>query len=282
MSLYSWFEWPYFTNHLWYLVGFNQCWLKPPMAWKHYRHAPSWWFYWHCGIEETGSLGIICIVGNQVLRHPSEHGPSSMGKHLLAKAQIAKWHELAESWVAELTSSTVHEITLAILKSQGSRGVTIVSSQRQFMFYIQVNPYWPKWQTKCSKLAAQNLKTSNYHHHTWIVLAKCPGNTPAVRLLARDSGRFGSRYGQIPDPLCLGEFVTRTGYKSTGFWPDLTRTLVPFYRSYDFASTLAPIKYLSSDRIMTWWICRLCSFSPSFMSRFQICNPTNIRWIAVE
>ena len=43
-----------------------------------------------------------------------------------------------------------------------------------------------------------------------------------------------------------------------------------------------PIKYLSSDRIMTWCIHRLCSFSCSFTSRFQICDPTNIHWVAVE
>jgi len=44
----------------------------------------------------------------------------------------------------------------------------------------------------------------------------------------------------------------------------------------------APIKCLSSDRIMTWCIRRLCSFSPSFTSCFQICDPTNIHWVAFE
>jgi len=53
--------------------------LKRPVAWKKSRHAPSWQFYLHCGIEETGSPGIICIVGHQVLRHPSEQRTSSMG-----------------------------------------------------------------------------------------------------------------------------------------------------------------------------------------------------------
>jgi len=33
---------------------------------------------------------------------------------------------------------------------------------------------------------------------------------------------------------------------------------------------------------MTWWIRRLCSFTRSSTSRFQICNCTNIRWIAVK
>jgi len=189
------------------------------MVWKNHRHAPSWWFYWHCGIEDTGSPGIICIVCNQVLRHPSEHGPSSLGKHLLANAHIAKSHESTESGVTELSSSTVHKITLAILNRQGSWGITIVSSQRQLMFDIEINPYWPKWQTQCSKLAAQNLKTSQYHHHMWVVLATGRGNQPAVRSLADCSVRFGSRHGPKPDPLYLGGFVTRTGPKPVGFWP---------------------------------------------------------------
>jgi hypothetical protein len=100
---------------------------KRPIAWNASRHAPSWRFYLHCRIEETGSPGIICIVCHQVLRHPSEHGTSSMGKHLLAKAHIAKLNELTDSEVTELTSTTVDETAFAILKRQGSRGITIVS-----------------------------------------------------------------------------------------------------------------------------------------------------------
>jgi len=114
---------------------------KRPVAWKNSRHAPSWRFYLHCGIEETGSPGIIYIVCHQVLRHPSEHGTSSMGKHLLAKAHIAKLNKLTESEVTELTSSTLDETALAILKRQGSRGITIVSLQRKTIYDIQFNPY---------------------------------------------------------------------------------------------------------------------------------------------
>jgi len=71
-------------------------------------------------MAENSSPDIICIVCHQVLRHPSEHGTSSMGKHLLAKAHIAKLNELTGSAVTELTSSTVDETALAILKRQGS------------------------------------------------------------------------------------------------------------------------------------------------------------------
>jgi len=114
---------------------------KRPIAWNNSRHAPLWRFYLHCGMAQNGSPGIICIVCHQVLHHPSEHGTSSMGKHLLAKAHITKLNELTESEGTELTSSMVDETALAILRRQGSRGFSIVSSLRQVIFDIQVVPY---------------------------------------------------------------------------------------------------------------------------------------------
>ena len=64
-----------------------------------------------------------------------------MGKHLLAIAHIAKLNKLTESEVTELTSSTVDKTALAILNRQGSRGITIVTTQRKIIFDIQVDPY---------------------------------------------------------------------------------------------------------------------------------------------
>jgi len=112
---------------------------KQPIAWDDARHAPSWRFYLHCGIEETGSPGIICIVCHQVLCHLSHHGTSSLGKHLLAKAHSAKLNELTESEVTEFTSSTVDETALATLKRLRSRRITIVCSPRKMIFDIQVD-----------------------------------------------------------------------------------------------------------------------------------------------
>jgi len=157
---------------------------KRPIAWNNSRHAPSWPFSLHCGIEDIGSPGIICIICHQVLRHPSEHGTSSMGKHLLAKAHIAKLNELTHSQATELTSSTVDETTLAVLKSQGSRGIAVVSLQRKIIFDIQFNPSWSKWQTKRSKLAAEDFEPREFHQDTWncylmlgCVSAHIPWNT---------------------------------------------------------------------------------------------------------
>jgi hypothetical protein len=109
---------------------------KWPIAWNNCRHVPSWRFNLHCGNKETSCPGIICIVCHQVLHHLSEHGTSSMGEHLLAKVHIAKLNELTVSELTELTSSTVDETALAILKRNGSRCIQIVSSQTKFKFNI--------------------------------------------------------------------------------------------------------------------------------------------------
>jgi len=117
---------------------------KRPIPWNNSSHAPWWRCYVQCGIVDTGSPGIVSIDCYQLLRHPSEHGTSSIGKHLLAKAHIPRLNELTELEVTELTSWTVDEIALAILKKHGSRGITIVSWQRMIRFDIQVDSYRQK------------------------------------------------------------------------------------------------------------------------------------------
>jgi len=123
-------------------IIFNAWWVsmnvhsKRSIAWNDCRHASWWRFDFHCGIEETGSLGIICIGCHQVLRHSSEHGTSSMGEHSLAWVQIAMLNKLTEPEVTEMTSSTVDETALVTLNRQGSRGITVVSSQRKLIFDI--------------------------------------------------------------------------------------------------------------------------------------------------
>jgi len=136
---------------------------KPPVVWNNSQQAPSWRFYIHCGCEETGSPGIMCIVCHQVFRHPSEHWTSKTGKHLLPNAHIAKLNKLTESEVAKLTSSTDDEPALPILTSQGSQGIRIVCSHSQIRFDIQCIPYWPKWQTMRSKLVAIDFEISKFH-----------------------------------------------------------------------------------------------------------------------
>jgi hypothetical protein len=109
---------------------------KRPDVWNNFRHAPSWQFYLHCRIEETGCPVIICIVCLQVLRHSTDNGTGSMGKHLLVKAHIERLNGLAVSEETELTSLSVDEIALAIPKRKQSRGIPIVSLHTKFKFNI--------------------------------------------------------------------------------------------------------------------------------------------------
>jgi len=111
--------------------------LKRPIVWDNSGHAHSWWFYFHCRMDETGSPGIVCIVCHQVLGPPTEHATSSNGKHFPAKGHIAKLKQSTESDVTEMTHSKVDETALAVLMRQGSQGITIVSLQRKFIFDIQ-------------------------------------------------------------------------------------------------------------------------------------------------
>jgi hypothetical protein len=62
-----------------------------------------------------------------------------MEQHLLGKAHIEKLNKLSKLEVTELTSATVHEEDLTILKREGSRGITIVSVQSKIGFDIQLN-----------------------------------------------------------------------------------------------------------------------------------------------
>jgi len=134
-------------NDLTLQIIFNTWWAsihvgsKRLIACNNSTHGPSWWFYLHCRIQETGSPGFICVVCHHVLRNPSDHGTSSIWKHLLAKAQMPKLNKLTKSEVTELTSSTVDETALAILKREGIQGISIGSSRRKIIFNIQVNPY---------------------------------------------------------------------------------------------------------------------------------------------
>jgi len=61
-----------------------------------------------------------------------------MAKHLLPKAQFEMLEELTELKVTELTSSTVDESALAIMRRPECQGITIVRSQRIFKLDIQV------------------------------------------------------------------------------------------------------------------------------------------------
>ena len=93
-----------------------------------------------------------------------------------------------------------------------------------------------------------------------VVLAMVPGYPAAVRVWNRTGWYISGCY-----PENRGTHRVRSRVR-TGPWFHFT---VP--------TPLARIQYLSSDRIMTSSVCKLCSISRAFNSRFQICDPTDIR-----
>jgi hypothetical protein len=74
----------------------------------------------------------------------------------------------------------------------------------------------------------QSKSTSIVHLKAFwaLVLVTHRGNSPAVRVLTGGSVWFGYRPSQKPDPVCLGGFVTRTGYWTAGIWPGWNWTAV--------------------------------------------------------
>jgi hypothetical protein len=208
-----------------------------PIAWNNSRPLSSLRFFVHCGIEESGSPGIICMLCHQVLRHRSEHGISSMGKHLLAKAHIAKLNKLTVSEVTEFTSSMVAETAFAILQRQGSWGITMGSLLRKMIFDIQLNPYWPEWQTKGSDLAAKDFESSDFCQDTWnrylmlgFVSAHIPWNTISHLELQRS-------YKTLCDDLVLlsARTLSNIWHREYALTVDSIRKQLPWQNKVDLA-----------------------------------------------
>jgi len=85
----------------------------------------------------------------------------------------------------------------------------------------------------------------------------------------------------------LGSSSTRNWTMAMGLTTQTTQTvgngtvLPPKTHHFKF-TIVAPTKYFSSDCTMTWSVRTLCSFRRTFTSRCQICNRTNICWVAIE
>jgi len=86
----------------------------------------------------------------------------------------------------------------------------------------------------------------------------------------------GSGSRSNPQPHCWNRFY------HTKSWTVAIRPVLPPKTWHFNLTTLAPIKYLSSDHIVPWSIRTLCRISRSSTSRFQICETTNICWVGIE
>jgi len=86
----------------------------------------------------------------------------------------------------------------------------------------------------------------------------------------------GSGWRLEPEPNgCDGSYHTKT-------WTIGIRSVLAPKTRHCNLRTFDPIKYLSSDRIVTWSIRRLCWISRSSTCRGQICDPTIIRTVTIQ
>jgi len=90
------------------------------------------------------------------------------------------------------------------------------------------------------------------------------------------TGWNGSELQLEPEPnRCNRSYHTKTRTVAIG-------PVLPPKTQYFNLTTWPLIKYFSYDHIVIWWIRRLCSFSCSFTSHYQICDPTNVGGVAIE
>jgi hypothetical protein len=87
-------------------------------------------------VTKLAALASSEFVCQQVLRHPAEHGILSMGKHIMAKAHLAKQTELTDKEGSECTQSIVDEQAWAILKRLGSWGIIVVRSKLTLLLNV--------------------------------------------------------------------------------------------------------------------------------------------------
>jgi hypothetical protein len=108
---------------------------------------------------------------------------------------------------------------------------------------------------------------------------------------------FSCFKSQLRIYVVLPTVLTSSNGSGLGLNPELNScngvfTWQPWTVAFGLDSTLKPalckprcfasIKYWISDRIKRWSIHRLCSVSGSSTSRFQLCDTTNIGWVAIE
>jgi len=96
-----------------------------------------------------------------------------------------------------------------------------------------------------------------------------------VLTIVRNS-EVGSGSSFKPEPDCGNRFyLTKTRTVAS-------RPVLASKTRHWNVTTLAAIKFLNSDCIVTSSICRLCSFSGCFTSHFQICDLINIRGVGIK
>jgi len=131
-----------------------------------------------------------------------------------------------------------------------------------------------------------NLCDNSHRKYLWVHLIA------TVSSVSNSSGLpgFGPGWNRPQGPGQRQEHWSNPNRRTnTGLLPGLGKTpqffgwVAPRLQFHLTAhATLPPIEYLSSDCIVTLSICWLFRISPSFTSRFQICDPTNSHRVAVK
>jgi hypothetical protein len=80
--------------------------------------------------------------------------------------------------------------------------------QRKTIFDIQFNPYWPKWQTKRSKLADKDCETSEFHQDTWNRYLMWGFVSPRIPWNAISNLKLWRSYKALCDDLVLPSATT--------------------------------------------------------------------------
>jgi len=153
----------------------------------------------------------------------------------------------------------------------GRECVTIVfpTEGSQYILYRCLRPITAKIMQDANPKIIQTASMLNITVGQWtcrflFCLMRLPIRWSATIVVSATvpSSRVGSGSGSNPEPNCCNEsYHTKTRTVAIG------PVLPPKTRHFNFTS-LGPIRYLSSDRIMTRSIRKLCSFMRSFTSHF--------------
>ena len=144
------------------------------------------------------------------------------------------------------------------------------------------------WGSTYFKIFWKSWKWSSYRRKCWLYwlhwhLVVEMSSLTVKRPKYKSQMLANGPYSQVSS----GSGSTQNQTITTGLTTRKTRTirkgpvLPPKTRHFKF-TIFAPIKYLSSDSIATWSICRLCIFRRSVTSHIQICDWTNIHCVTVK
>ena len=213
-------------------------------------------------------------------------------------SRFIKRVSVANNSFCECEMKIIHNVILLVLPpyqhSLSELAIHPMSMLHYLLFYvtwdyIPQNHIFHFWTTTGTCMT--NM-FRNVWEEIWYFWLRCHAATLPLKCMlkiAYDSLYLWLVWATVPGYPAAVRVWNRTGWSSSGCYPEtrgtqLVRAQVGTGPRFHITvpATLPPIKYLSSDRIVTWSVRKLCGFSPSFTSRCQICDSANIRRIAVK